>query len=309
MDLLKIYLDQIGRIRRLTPAEEVQCGKQVQQLQSFLKVRVRLTQQQKRSPTNAEWCAALNLPLPDLLKAVMSGEVAKRRMVEANLRLVVAIAKKYTYRNVNLLDLIQEGNVGLQRGVERFDSAKGYRLSTYVYWWIWQAVTRAVAEKSRTIRLPLHVTEKLNRIKKAQRQIAQRVGRTATVTDIAKQVNLSAEQVRSYSAAARRLQSLNQCIDDHELELGNLIEDQQPLPEEIVTYRCLQEDLTKLLEILPLRQQRILSLRFGLKTGKPLSPSQVSRQLVCSRETVRLLEKEAIRTLKTHGLTLKAYLK
>jgi len=307
MDLLGIYLKQIGRIQCLTPPEELQYGKQVQQLQHFLQVRENLTQH--HPPTDTEWCAALNLSLPDLLKAIMNGEVAKRRMVEANLRLVVKIAKNYTRRNLDLLDLIQEGNIGLQRAVEKFDPTKGYRFSTYAYWWIQQAMSRAIAQQSRTIRLPLHALEKLTKIKKAQHQTAQQVGRAATVQEIAAQVNLSVEDVRSYVAAARPLRSLNEPMNsDHEYELENLIAANQPLPEAIVTDICLHEDLANLLLTLPSQQQKVLSLRFGLETGQKMSLRQVSEKLKCSRETIRTLEKQAISTLKKYGSPLQAYI-
>lgn len=309
MDLVRVYLNQIGRIRRLTAIEEIEYGQQVQQLQFLIQVRDRFTEERQHSPTHLEWCTAVNLTLAELLKALMIGEVAKQRMIEANLRLVVKIAKNHTKRNLDLLDLIQEGNIGLQRAVEKFDPTQGYRFSTYAYWWIWQAITRAIAQKSRTIRLPLQTLDRINKIKKVQQQIIQQTGKPAALEAIAQQVNLPVETVRSYLCAVRPVRSLNETIDsDQEYELENMIEDDHPLPEVLLIDICLRDDLAQLLATLPLQQQRVLTLRFGLETGETMSLSQVSQQLHCSRETVRLLEKQAIATLKQCDSHLKAYI-
>ncbi|MBE9010876.1 sigma-70 family RNA polymerase sigma factor, partial [Pseudanabaenaceae cyanobacterium LEGE 13415] len=182
MDTMKVYLDQIGRVPRLTPEQEIELGRQVQRLQKLYEV---------RQPTLEQWQKAANLSLKELQIAIAQGERAKRKMIEANLRLVVSIAQRFQNRNLELSDLIQEGNLGLQRSVEKFDPSKGYRFSTYAYWWIRQAISRAIAQKSRSIRIPTHLTEKLNLIHRTQRSLSQTLGRTATITEIAQELSIS----------------------------------------------------------------------------------------------------------------------
>ncbi|MGL5132547.1 MAG: RNA polymerase sigma factor, RpoD/SigA family [Planktothrix sp.] len=308
-DTVRTYLHEIGRVPLLTRDQEITYGKQVQTMMQQLEVKNTLAEQLGREPSQQEWSEALEMSQEELQTILKQGRRAKGKMIEANLRLVVSIAKKYQKRNMEFLDLIQEGTLGLERGVEKFDPMRGYKFSTYAYWWIRQAITRAIAQTSRTIRLPIHITEKLNKIKKVQRELVQKLGRNATPGEIAQALELDPAQIRDYLLASRHPVSLDLRVgDNQDTELQDLLEDHNTSADAFVTQELLRQDLKNLLADLTAQQREVITLRYGLEDGKEMSLSKVGVQMSISRERVRQLENQALNHLRRRKAQVREYL-
>ncbi|MBE9258119.1 MULTISPECIES: RNA polymerase sigma factor, RpoD/SigA family [Aphanizomenonaceae] len=307
-DMVRTYLREIGRVPLLSREQEIVYGKQVQQMMTLLEAKEALSKEIDHEPSLSEWAARVNQSETEINHLMVQGKRAKQKMIEANLRLVVAIAKKYQKRNMEFLDLIQEGTLGLERGVEKFDPMRGYKFSTYAYWWIRQAITRAIAQQGRTIRLPIHITEKLNKIKKVQRELAQKLGRSPSPTEIAKELELEPAQIREYLNMARQPVSLDVRVgENQDTELQEMLEDDGPSPEYYTTQEFLRQDLNNLLAELTPQQRQVVALRFGLEDGNEMSLAKVGERLNLSRERVRQLEHQALAHLRRRRANVKEY--
>ena len=271
-DPVRMYLKEIGKVPLLSPDEEIELAKKIE----------------------------------------LGDEEAKKKLAESNLRLVVSIAKRYAGRGMQLLDLIQEGNLGLIKAVEKFDYRKGYKFSTYATWWIRQAITRAIADQARTIRIPVHMVETINRLVRTQRQLVQKLGREATPEELAKELDMPVERVREIMKISQDPVSLETPIGEEEdSHLGDFIQDNNvEAPADAATYTLLHEQLMDVLSTLTEREQKVLRLRFGLDDGRPRTLEEVGRQFNVTRERIRQIEAKALRKLRhpSRSKILKDYL-
>jgi RNA polymerase primary sigma factor len=299
LDSVQHYLQEIGRVSLLSAAEEVELAERMERGHAAAR---RLASSEELSP---QLHAALRAD-------VVSGQDARRHLIQANLRLVVSIAKKYVGRGLSLLDLIQEGNIGLMRAVEKFDYHKGNRFSTYATWWIRQAVTRAIAEQGRTIRLPVHMSESVGQVKRAAERLAQALERQPTPEEIAMALGQPIERVERVLEAARRPISLETPVgEDGEHTLGDFLQDDElPTPAEFASQQLLRRDLAQALAHLNERERRIIDLRYGLADGQRRTLEEVGKVLGMTRERARQIEAEALRHLRAPevGLHLRDYL-
>lgn len=300
-DSVRAYLKDIGRIPLLEHDEEILLGRQVQRLMELEDKRKELESQHDRKVDDNELAQHFDYDYKAIKRELRAGKKAKDKMVSANLRLVVSVAKKYTKRNMELLDIIQEGTIGLIRGVEKFDPGRGYKFSTYAYWWIRQGITRAIAEKSRAIRLPIHVTENLNKLKKAQRELSQINGYMPTVFQLSDHLNLSVDDIKDLMCKARQPTSLEIKIGENkDTALIDLLEDESQFPEFLLENQFMKENLRSLIEELPEMQAAVLSMRYGIGEDihEPMSMTAIGQVLNMSRDRVRTLEHKGLKGLR-----------
>jgi RNA polymerase primary sigma factor len=291
-DLVRIYLREIGKVPLLTAHGEVELAKAIEAgLFAQEMLQGGCGQAVGDGPTRGE-----------LLVIADEGARARQRLIEANLRLVVSIAKRYIGRGMVFLDLIQEGNLGLIRAVEKFDYTKGYKFSTYATWWIRQAITRAIADQARTIRIPVHMVETINKMARVQRQLHQDLGREPTPAEVAVEMGLPAERVAEIQRIAQEPVSLQAPIGEEDSDLGDFIEDADAVvPMEAAAFMMLQDQLEAVLDTLSPREQRVIQLRFGLIDGHPRTLEEVGRDFGVTRERIRQIESKTLIKLRHPG--------
>ena len=315
-DPVKVYLKEIGRVPLLSGDEEIRLALDIldgnkaieEKKEKFAKIceieddkelssdekRIWLTQTKDALPTEER------IELRNLETAIRKGERAKQRLSEANLRLVVSIAKRYVGRGMQFLDLIQEGNLGLIKAVEKFDHTKGFKFSTYATWWIRQAITRAIADQARTIRIPVHMVETINKVKKVSSQLLHQNGHEPTADEISEALDMPVEKVREIMRVSQEPVSLETPIGEEEdSHLGDFIPDEDaPVPAEAASHTLLKEQLSTVLGSLTPREEKVLRLRFGLEDGRPRTLEEVGHEFEVTRERIRQIEAKALRKLR-----------
>jgi RNA polymerase primary sigma factor len=300
-DAVGAFFKEMARYPLLKPDEEVELARRVQYLVEMEDVQRRLYQELGRVPSRAELAEKVGLTERQLEHRLHRSRVAKRKMIRSNLRLVVSIAKRYLNRGVPFLDLIQEGALGLNRATEKFDPDKGYKFSTYAYWWIRQGITRTIANDARTIRLPIHIVEKLNKLKKAHRDLKRELNRNPTEAELAQSLELTVEQLQHLQQVRRQSLSLNHRVGKGEdTELMDLLEDgDTQSPESQMSETMLRQEIWEVLgNVLTQREKDIISLRYGLTTSKPCTLEEVGGMFNLSRERVRQIQSKAMRKLR-----------
>lgn len=315
-DSIRLYLQEIGRIRLLRADEEIELARKIADLLGLEQKREELANQLEidnpEDVDEARWADKVEMPLGAFRQRLHSGRRAKDKMVQSNLRLVVSIAKKYMNRGLSFQDLIQEGSLGLIRAAEKFDHEKGYKFSTYATWWIRQAITRAIADQSRTIRLPVHLYETISRIKKTTKILSQEMGRKPTEEEIATRMEMTIEKLRFIAKSAQLPISLETPIGKEEdSRLGDFIESDGETPDDQVAKNLLREDLESVLGTLSPRERDVLKLRYGLDDGRMKTLEEIGQIFNVTRERIRQIEAKALRKLRhpNRNSVLKEYIR
>ena len=309
-DPVRMYLKEIGKVPLLSAEEEIDLAQKMEE-GAVAKEKIAILKKRKEEAAEEEQ-AELDEEIKALTKTQDAGDEAKKRLAEANLRLVVSIAKRYVGRGMLFLDLIQEGNLGLIKAVEKFDYRKGYKFSTYATWWIRQAITRAIADQARTIRIPVHMVETINKLIRVSRQLLQELGREPTPEEIAEEMNMPVERVREILKISQEPVSLATPIGEEEdSHLGDFIQDDNvPVPADAAAFTLLKEQLEEVLGTLTEREQKVLTLRFGLEDGRARTLEEVGKEFNVTRERIRQIEAKALRKLRhpSRSRKLKDYL-